>query len=74
MLVLWFVWWFGLFWVLLFSLFSLLEHTEFQTLAKDDCAHRTHGVSTRAKKVHLDELCELFTIEEGSVGCILQRR
>ena len=34
----------------LLFLFLVSEYAEFQPLAKMTCAHRTHGVSTRAKK------------------------
>ena len=36
-------------------MFCVFEFAEFLPLAKMTCAHRTHGVSTRAKKKRLVE-------------------
>ena len=43
------VWFWGLGWFVPFC-FRVSEYAELQPLAKMTCAHRTHGVSTRAKK------------------------
>ena len=41
---------FGVWLVCCFSCFFFSDYAEFQPLGKMTCAHRTHGVSTRAKK------------------------